>query len=57
MNKTELIQFLRANEIWAKRTMGQNFLVDGEALAKIVEAADISFTTRLFLLRLCQRGS
>lgn len=36
-----MIQFLRSNDIWAKRTMGQNFLVDDEALAKIVEAADI----------------
>lgn len=41
MNKTELIQYLRANEIWAKKSMGQNFLVDEDALAKIVEAADI----------------
>jgi len=37
-----LIQFLRANEIWAKRTMGQNFLVDSEVLDKIIVAADIS---------------
>jgi len=28
MNKSQLIQFLRENEIWAKRTMGQNFLLD-----------------------------
>jgi len=41
VNKTELIQFLRANEIWAKRTMGQNFLVDNDVLGKIIEAADI----------------
>lgn len=41
MDKQELINFLRANEIWAKRTMGQNFLVDQEALAKIVSAADL----------------
>jgi 16S rRNA (adenine1518-N6/adenine1519-N6)-dimethyltransferase len=40
----ELIQFLRVNEIWAKRTMGQNFLVDNEVLAKIIAAADISPT-------------
>ena len=42
MNKAQLIQFLRANEIWAKRTMGQNFLVDSEVLDKIIVAADIS---------------
>ncbi len=41
MNKTQLIQFLRANEIWAKRTMGQNFLIDDEVLKKIITAADI----------------
>jgi len=41
MNKSQLIQFLRANEIWAKRTMGQNFLVDGDVLNKIIKAADI----------------
>ena len=32
---------MRANEIWAKRTMGQNFLVDGEVLKKIIAAADL----------------
>jgi len=42
VNKAQLIQFLRANEIWAKRTMGQNFLVDSEVLDKIIVAADIS---------------
>ncbi|MEI8061154.1 MAG: 16S rRNA (adenine(1518)-N(6)/adenine(1519)-N(6))-dimethyltransferase RsmA [Candidatus Berkelbacteria bacterium] len=42
MNKAQLIQFLRANEIWAKRTMGQNFLVDNEVLDKIIAAAGIS---------------
>jgi 16S rRNA (adenine1518-N6/adenine1519-N6)-dimethyltransferase len=32
---------MRANEIWAKRTMGQNFLVDNDALNNIVRAADL----------------
>lgn len=41
MNKTELIQFLRENEIWGKRTMGQNFLVDEGVLRKIIAAADL----------------
>jgi len=41
MNKNELIQFLRANEIWAKRTMGQNFLIDDAVLHKIVTAAEL----------------
>jgi len=41
MNKNELIQFLRANEIWAKRTMGQNFLIDDAVLYKIVTAAEL----------------
>lgn len=35
---------MRANQIWAKRTMGQNFLVDEQALAQIVAAADIQPT-------------
>ena len=41
MNKSQLIQFLRENEIWAKRSMGQNFLVDDNVLRKIVEAAEL----------------
>jgi len=44
MNRQELIDYLRANQIWAKRTMGQNFLVDEQALAQIVAAADIQST-------------
>lgn len=44
MNRQELVDYLRANQIWAKRTMGQNFLVDKQALAQIVAAADIQPT-------------
>jgi 16S rRNA (adenine1518-N6/adenine1519-N6)-dimethyltransferase len=44
MNRQELVDYLRANQIWAKRTMGQNFLVDEQALAQIVAAADIQPT-------------
>lgn len=42
MNREELIKYFRANEIWAKRSMGQNFLVDEIALDKIVDAAELS---------------
>lgn len=41
MNKQEIINFLRVNEIWAKKSMGQNFLIDNRALTRIVEAADL----------------
>ncbi|PIR27004.1 ribosomal RNA small subunit methyltransferase A, partial [Candidatus Berkelbacteria bacterium CG11_big_fil_rev_8_21_14_0_20_42_15] len=44
MNKSQLIQFLRENEIWAKRTMGQNFLVKQKILPKIVAAAELTPT-------------
>jgi len=39
-----LINYLRTNQIWVKRTMGQIFLVDDQALAQIVAAADIQPT-------------
>lgn len=41
MNKTELINLLKTNKLWAKKALGQNFLVDEEALNKIVEAAEL----------------
>jgi len=41
MNKSELINLLKTNKFWAKKSLGQNFLVDNEALNKIVEAAEI----------------
>ena len=44
MNKNQLIQFLKQNDIWAKRTMGQNFLVDDEVLARIVAVSDLKPT-------------
>ena len=40
-NKNELIEYLKSHGLWAKKTFGQNFLVDEEALDKIVEAADL----------------
>lgn len=41
MNKGELVDLLKTNSFWAKKSMGQNFLVDDEALQKIVESADL----------------
>jgi len=40
-NKEELIQYLKSHGLWAKKSFGQNFLVDEVALDKIVEAADL----------------
>jgi 16S rRNA (adenine1518-N6/adenine1519-N6)-dimethyltransferase len=40
-NKTELLEYLKANGLWAKHGLGQNFLVDSEALEKIVGATDL----------------
>mgnify|MGYP000851004084 CR=1 FL=1 len=39
--KEELIQRLKNEGIWAKKSLGQNFLVDDLALNKIVEAAEV----------------
>jgi 16S rRNA (adenine1518-N6/adenine1519-N6)-dimethyltransferase len=40
-NKNELVSYLKQHELWAKKSMGQNFLVDREVLEKIVSAADL----------------
>lgn len=40
-NKSELLEYLKKNNLWAKKGLGQNFLVDKNALNKIVEAAEI----------------
>ncbi len=42
--KDQLIQYLKANGLWAKKSLGQNFLVDRVALDKIVEAAELKNT-------------
>lgn len=42
-NKSELISCLKSHGLWAKHSLGQNFLVDREALEKIVEAAGLKF--------------
>ncbi len=41
-NKEELLQYLKQHGLWAKKGLGQNFLVDKNALGKIVETADLS---------------
>lgn len=38
-NKSELIFYLKAHNLWTQKKLGQNFLVDKDALGKIVEAA------------------
>jgi len=43
-NKNELIKYLKQNELWAKKSLGQNFLVDREVLNKIVKAAELKKT-------------
>jgi 16S rRNA (adenine1518-N6/adenine1519-N6)-dimethyltransferase len=40
-NTTELIEWLKKNDFWAKKSLGQNFLVNPEVLKKITEAAAI----------------
>lgn len=40
-NKKELISYLKQNGLWAKKSMGQNFLVDRGVLEKIVAAAEL----------------
>lgn len=41
MNKNDLLNLLRTNRFWAKKSLGQNFLIDDKALEKIVEAGEI----------------
>lgn len=41
-NKTELLEYLKSNGLWAKHGLGQNFLIDRDALEKIVHAADLT---------------
>jgi 16S rRNA (adenine1518-N6/adenine1519-N6)-dimethyltransferase len=40
-DKSQLLDYLKANSLWAKHGLGQNFLVNKEVLNSIVEAADI----------------
>lgn len=41
-DKNQLINYLQSHGLWAKKSMGQNFLVNREALDKIVAAAELS---------------
>ncbi|MEI7792608.1 MAG: 16S rRNA (adenine(1518)-N(6)/adenine(1519)-N(6))-dimethyltransferase RsmA [Candidatus Berkelbacteria bacterium] len=40
-DKSQLLDYLKANNLWAKHGLGQNFLVNKEVLNSIVESADI----------------
>lgn len=40
-NKSQLLDYLKQNDLWAKKGLSQNFLINKEALNKIVEAAEI----------------
>jgi len=40
-DKSQLLDYLKANSLWAKHGLGQNFLVSKEVLNSIIEAADI----------------
>ena len=40
-NKSQLLDYLKQNDLWAKKGLSQNFLIDKVALNKIVASADI----------------
>jgi 16S rRNA (adenine1518-N6/adenine1519-N6)-dimethyltransferase len=40
-DKSQLLDYLKSNGLWAKHGLGQNFLVNKEVLSSIIEAADI----------------
>lgn len=40
-DKSQLIKYLKENNLWAKKSLSQNFLIDRSALEKIVEAAEL----------------
>jgi 16S rRNA (adenine1518-N6/adenine1519-N6)-dimethyltransferase len=41
-NKTELLEMLRKNNLFAKKHLGQNFLISTQILNKIVETAELN---------------
>lgn len=41
-NQTQLLSFLKKHDLYTKKQLGQNFLVDKEVLDKIIETAKIS---------------
>jgi len=40
-DRSQLIKYLKQNGLWAKKSLGQNFLVDRGVLDKIVAAAEL----------------
>jgi 16S rRNA (adenine1518-N6/adenine1519-N6)-dimethyltransferase len=40
-NKSQLLDYLKKNDLWAKKGLSQNFLIDKDALNKIVAAAEL----------------
>lgn len=43
-NTRELLELLKRENLWAQKKLGQNFLVNPEALKNIIKAADLSKT-------------
>ncbi len=41
IDKNQLLDYLKQNSLWAKKGLSQNFLVDRNALKKIVKAAEL----------------
>ena len=39
-----MVQYLKSHDLWLKRSMGQNFLIDQKILKKIISAAEIKPT-------------
>jgi len=46
-NRNELIQLLQKYNLWTKKFLGQNFLINKDALTKIVDSADIQSTDHI----------
>ena len=40
-DKSQLLEYLKENNLWAKKGLSQNFLIDKNALGKIVESAEL----------------
>ena len=43
-NKGDLVKYLKQSGLWAKKSLGQNFLVDKKVLSKIIESAELKPT-------------
>ncbi len=46
-NKSELIQLLQKNGLYAQKNLGQNFLVNTQIIEKILQAADVKSTDQV----------